>query len=229
MASDEVVLTTQRSSLSKYVNIAILVVLVASLGTNAIFMKTYFDLKRGDAEREQIIKDQKESINKQNEVIEGLNFQIADLGKKIADLDQKKKVIDQKKKDDKIHYSKPLPKPEEDKFFADNGFMGTRTGDSGRFFTNDDVIKVQLLVTENANLRAELDLAYDKIGTQNTMIETYKAKCLSQEQIIKNYEMIEEQRQKEIQKYRLEVAQNKVYKWAAIIVGGALVGYAAAK
>ena len=225
---DQVVLTAQKATAPKWIVVTIALIIAASLATNVLFVKTYYDLKKGDAAREQIINDQKDSIDRQNKLIEGYNTQITALVKIVGDLDVKKGVIDEKKKNDGVHYGKPLPRPEEDKFFVDNGFKGKREDDNGRVFTNADVVKVQLLVTENQNLKSELAIAYDKIGVQSTMIETYKAKCMSQDQIIASYKEIDEQRQKEIQKYKLEVATNKFYKWTAIIVGGAVAGAAIA-
>lgn len=227
---DQVVLTTQSSSspIVKYLTIFMVLVMVVSLSANGLFFKTYLDLKKGDAERQKIIDDQKKAITDQNNIIAQLNIKIDEFNKKLDDINKKKGDLDNKKKGDTIHYSKPLPKPEEDKFFADNGFNGTRTGKDGRFFTNEDVVKVQMLVKDNENLKAELCLAYEASGVKDSMIEEYKQKCLSQEKIIASYKEIDEQRQKEIQKYKMEVGANKFYKWTAIIVGGALVGYAAA-
>ena len=226
---DQVLLTTQKTSAPRWVIITIVLLIAASLATNVLFVKTYYDLKKGDAAREQIISEQKESIDKQNKMIEVYNTQIIGLVKIVKDLDTKKTVIDEKKKGDAIYYGKVLPRPEEDKFFVDNGFKGKRIDNDNRIFPNDDVVKVQILVMENQNLKAELGIAYEKIDVQATMIETYKAKCLSQDQIIASYKEIDEQRQKELQKYKLEVATNKFYKWTAIVVGGALVGYAVKK
>ena len=224
----QVIVTTQSASGSKILSIILAVVILASLAANGIFIKNYYDLKQGSAEREKIILDQKEAIEKQDKMISALNAKLADWDKKIEDLKKQQENINKKKKDDTIHYSKPLPKPEEDQFFADHGFKGKRTDDSGRMFTNEDVVKVQLLIKDNENLQAELGIANKSNVAKDSMIELYKEKCLSQEKIIASYKEIDEQRQTEIKKYKSEIAANKLYKWTAIIVGGALVGYAAA-
>jgi hypothetical protein len=143
-------------------------------------------------------------------------------------MDKKKQVIDKKKQDDTIHYGKLLPREEEDQFFTSNGFKGQRIDNGGRYFTNDDVVKVQLMVKENENLKAELTLAYDRIDTQKSIIKDYMEKCTRQENIIDSYKIVDEQQRKEIEKYKMEATTNKFYKWTAIIVGGILVGAVAA-
>jgi len=182
-------------------------------------------LKRGEAEREKIIQDQRESIQKQSKMIKFLNARIDNLGKKIDGLDKKRQELENKKKKEHQHYSKPLPRPEEDKFFVDNGFSGYRENNSGRFFTNADVVKVQTLIIDNKNMKKELDLASQKIDAQKSLIQVYKEKCAKQEKTIASWETIDAERQKELKKYKMEAATNKFYKWTAIIAASVLGGY----
>ena len=78
----QVIVTTQSASGSKILSIILAVVILASLAANGIFIKNYYDLKQGSAEREKIILDQKEAIEKQDKMISALNAKLADWVKK---------------------------------------------------------------------------------------------------------------------------------------------------